>query len=95
MLIVLLILVPLASILAIESSIMISSRVNDVRSAQQYSGLLVIPFAALYVLGEIRSFTFSVVNLLIIAVVLIFIDFTFFFLSTKIFNREEILTKWK
>jgi len=70
-------------------------RVNDVRAANQFGGLLVIPFAALYVLGEINFVPLTANNLLIISAVLLVVDVILFFVSRSTFRREEILTKWK
>jgi ABC-type proline/glycine betaine transport system ATPase subunit len=72
-----------------------SARVNDVRAANQFGGLLVIPFGALYVLGEINFVPLAAKNLLIPSVVLLFVDVLLFFLSRATFRGEEILTKWK
>jgi ABC-2 type transport system permease protein len=49
--VIMLLLVPLAAIVSVELSVIISSRINDVRSAQQLSSLIVNPFAHIYVLG--------------------------------------------
>jgi hypothetical protein len=57
-------------------------------------GLLVIPFAALYVLGEINFVPLTASNLLIISSVLLFIDILLFLASKSTFRREEILIKW-
>jgi hypothetical protein len=56
---------------------------------------LVIPFAALYVLGEINFVPLTANNLLIISAVLLVVDVILFFVSKSTFSREEILTKWK
>jgi ABC-2 type transport system permease protein len=86
---------PLACIMSIEFSILVSSRVNDVRSAQQLSALIIIPFFALYLLIEVRVITLDVYPLLLIGGILAIIDIGLFFASRAIFQREEILTKWK
>jgi hypothetical protein len=65
------------------------------RAANQFGGLLVIPFAALYVLGEINFVPLTANNLLIISAVLLVVDVILFFVSKSTFSREEILTKWK
>ena len=51
----LLLAVPLACLFSVEMNIIVSARVSDVRAANQFGSLLVIPFAALYVLGEIKG----------------------------------------
>jgi ABC-2 type transport system permease protein len=86
---------PLACVFSVELNIIVSSRVNDVRAANQFGGLLVIPFAALYVLGEINVVPLTANNLLIISAILLLVDAFLFFVSRSTFRREEILTKWK
>jgi ABC-2 type transport system permease protein len=86
---------PLACLFSVEVSVIVSSRVSDVRTANQFGALLVIPFAALYVLGEINVVSLTADNLLIIAAVLFLVDVILFFISRSTFRREEILTKWK
>ncbi len=86
---------PLACLLGVESSVFISSRVADLRVAQQLSGLLVLPFAALYVAGEIGAVPLHATNLLVIAGALAIIDVLLFFVTRSVFRREEILTRWK
>ncbi|MFX1502227.1 MAG: ABC transporter permease, partial [Promethearchaeota archaeon] len=82
-------------IMTVELSIIISSRVNDVRTAQQLSVLAIIPFLAIYILTETKIFTLDTNILLIIAGIVAVIDVCLFFASRVIFQREEILTKWK
>jgi ABC-2 type transport system permease protein len=86
---------PLACLFSVELNVIVSARVNDVRAANQFGGLLVIPFAALYVLGEINVVPLTANNLLILSAVLLFVDAILFFVSRSTFRREEILTKWK
>ena len=93
--VIMLLLVPLAAITAIEVSIIISARVNDIRTAQQLGSLIVIPFALLYVLGEVNAFPLTVPYLLLLAAIILVVDVVLFRLATATFNREEILTKWR
>jgi ABC-2 type transport system permease protein len=91
----LLILVPVAIILSVEFSVIVSSRVNDVRSAQSFGILMFFPFLAIYLAGEIGIISLDINNLLIISGILFAVDVILFFVSTTTFRREEILTKWK
>jgi ABC-2 type transport system permease protein len=93
--IVVLLLGPLACLLAVGYNVLISSRVNDVRAAQQLGALILLPFAAIYVLSETRVFDLTTNNLLIMAAILAVVDVVVFFLAKATFQREEILTKWK
>ena len=93
--IILFLLAPLACILAVGYNILVSSRVSDVRTAQQLGALVIIPLGAVYLLSEIQVLTLTTGNMLIIAAVLAAIDVAVFFLVRVTFRREEILTKWK
>jgi ABC-2 type transport system permease protein len=86
---------PLACLFSVEMNVIVSARVSDVRAANQFGGVLVIPFAALYVLGEINAVSLTAKNLLVISAVLLLVDVILFFVSRATFRREEILTKWK
>jgi ABC-2 type transport system permease protein len=93
--VILFLLVPLACLLAVGYNILLSSRMNDVRTAQQLGTLILLPFGAVYFLSEIKVLTLTTNNLLIMAAVLVVIDVIVFFLVKATFQREEILTKWK
>jgi ABC-type Na+ efflux pump permease subunit len=93
--IILFLVIPAAEILSIELSVIISARVNDVRSANQLSGLMFIPFMIIYLAGEIQLITLNSTTLIVIAGLLALVDIGLFKLSTATFRREEILTKWK
>lgn len=93
--IILLLVAPLASILSVEVNVIVSARVGDIRAAQQLGGLMVLPFAGIYVAGEIGLVSLQPDNLLIISAILVALDLVLFFVSTAAFRREEILTKWK
>jgi ABC-type Na+ efflux pump permease subunit len=95
MAVILLALAPLACLYSVEVSIVVSSRVTDVRSAQQYAGVVFLPLILLYVAGEIGEPTLNTENLLIISGIFVVIVFALFQASTRTFHREEILTRWK
>jgi ABC-2 type transport system permease protein len=95
-LIVLLLMVPLATLLSVEWNVILSSRVSDVRVAQQIGMLLMLPFAGIYVCGELGIIALGVTrNLLLIAGVLLALDALLFLLARATFRREAILTRWK
>ena len=73
----------------------VSAKVNDVRTAQQLGSLIVIPFAIIYVLGEINVFPLTALYLLILSAVILVVDTGLFSLAVSTFRRDEILTKWK
>lgn len=94
--IIMFLIVPLVTLMSVELNVMISSRVSDIRTAQQMGFLPAIPFAALYVSSQFKIISLgSRTNLLAIAAVLFVVDIILSFLVTVTFRREEILTKWK
>ena len=93
--VILLVLAPLASILSIELTVILSARANDVRSVQQFTGVMFFPFLIIYVMTEIGVIQLTTINLLIMSGIFLVIDLLLFYLSTKTFKREEILTRWK
>ncbi len=91
-----LLLVPLGTVMSVEWSVLISSRVSDVRIAQQLGSLLILPFAGIYVAGELNLVQLGDTGtLLIIAGALALVDLLFLYVVQAAFRREEILTRWK
>ena len=95
MAVILLLLAPLAALLSVEGSVIVSARVSDVRSAAQLGGLMFVPFIGIYVAGEIGIITLDTNTLLIIAAILALLALALFFVSKATFQRDQILTKWK
>ena len=88
-------LAPLSAILSIELAIIASSRVSDVRGANQIAGLIIIPFVFIFFAEAEGIISFDIPTLLTFAIIVLILDVCLFFVSKSTFNREEILTKWK
>jgi ABC-2 type transport system permease protein len=93
--VILFVVAPLALLLSIELNIITSSRVTDVRAAGQAGSLMFLPFIGIYLASEIGVITLDTNTLLIIAGVIAVLDVVMFRISTSLFQREQILTKWK
>lgn len=86
---------PLACVLSVEANVLISSRVNDIRAAQQLGAFVILPIILVMVFASTVQ-TFPLVTLaLILSGGLALADVVMFYLSKATFQREEILTKWK
>jgi ABC-2 type transport system permease protein len=94
MAVVLLLAMPLAALVAVEASVVISSRATDVRAAQQYAGALILPFFLLYIAGEL-GLSLDAGHLLLVSAALGVVALGLYFASLRAFRREEILTRWK
>jgi ABC-2 type transport system permease protein len=86
---------PLMAILAVLVSVMVSSRVNDPRVAEQLSMVVILPVLAMF-FGQVSGlFLINRQMILILAVVLLLVDVGLVFLAVRLFQRETILTRWK
>ncbi len=86
-------LAPLACILSVEVNVLISSRVSDVRAAQQLGGMVVLPIIIVMLLASTVQ-TMPLLTLsLVVSAALAIADVALFYLSKATFQREEILTR--
>lgn len=92
--VIVLIAAPLAALLAIEASVVISSAATDIRLAQQYSGLVTVPFFFVYIAAEV-TLGLDAVTLLLISGVMALAAAGLYFVNLRTFRRDEILTRWK
>ena len=93
-LIVLILCVPLIVMIAVTAMVAISSRVNDPRTAQQISGVAVIPVLTIF-FGQLAGvLILSPLFALASAVILVALAIASISLAVRIFQREVILTRW-
>jgi ABC-2 type transport system permease protein len=86
---------PLMALMAVCVSVMVSSRVNDPRVAEQVSMVVIVPLLALF-FGQLSGVVLINRQLVIaIAVAMVFLDIGLIYLAQRLFQREAILTRWK
>ncbi len=86
---------PLLAIASVSVAVMVSSRANDPRVAEQLSMLVILPLLAVF-FGQIAGFFFINERLILwMAAVLALIDIGLLAFATQLFQRETILTRWK
>jgi len=86
---------PLLAILATTFALMVSSRVNDPRVAQQISMVIIIPVMAGF-FGQVSGlFVINTQLISIVAFVLLALDVLMIYLASQVFDRESILTRWR
>ncbi|MFQ5342464.1 MAG: ABC transporter permease subunit [Anaerolineae bacterium] len=86
---------PLLSVLAMNVAVIISSRVNDVRVAEQLSGLVVLPLIAVAMAQTAGRILFDFRSFVVGAVILALIDIIILYVGVRLFQRETILTRWR
>lgn len=86
---------PLLALMAVCFAMMISSRVNDPRVAEQVSMVIIVPVLAGF-FGQVAGlFVLNEKIITWVALIIIIIDGLLVYLTTKVFQRESILTRWK
>jgi ABC-2 type transport system permease protein len=86
---------PLMAIMAVNVSVMVSSRVQDPRVAEQLSMIVIVPVLGLF-FGQISGlFLINQNIILILAAILVVADIGLVYLAVRVFQREAILTRWK
>jgi len=86
---------PLLALMAVFFSLMISSRVNDPRVAEQLSMVVIIPVMGVF-FGQLAGlFVLNRQLILASALVLILVDALLVYVAVRLFQRENILTRWK
>lgn len=86
---------PLLALLSVNFALMVSSRVNEPRVAEQLSAVVILPLLALFI-GQVAGvFLINRQLILLFTAILLVIDLLVISLAVKVFQRESILTRWK
>ena len=88
-----LVMVPLLTLLSVTLGVLISTRVNDVRVAQQIGGLVVVPVVGLGIAQVTGRVVLDNQAFLQFTLILIAIDVAVFVLARLAFQRENILAR--
>ena len=89
-----LLIAPTACLMSVLACVLVSSKVSDVRAAQQLGGFVVMPVVVL-MLGVLSGLLLlSPLTVIVFAGLYGSIDLGLFYFARAIFNRESILTKW-
>jgi ABC-2 type transport system permease protein len=86
---------PLLAVLSVNFSIIVSSRVNDPRVAEQFSAVVILPLLAIFFAQIAGLFYLNRNIVLLISLIVLLIDLGMLYISVRLFQRETILTRWK
>lgn len=86
---------PLMAVAAVSIMVMVSSRVTEPRVAEQISGLFVMPIVLLFVGQTVGLLIIDMQFVLWMALVFLVFDVLLVWLAMRVFQRENILTRWK
>lgn len=86
---------PLLALAAVSVAVMVSSRANDPRVAEQLSMLVILPLLGLF-FGQVTGLILVNQQVIIwMAIGVAVLDIGLLIFATQIFQREAILTRWK
>jgi ABC-2 type transport system permease protein len=86
---------PMCALVALQFATVISSRVNDARTAQQFGVLIVLPLTVVLIAQFMGAFWLSPSILGAIAIALFGVWVLLATVSVALFDREQILTRWR
>lgn len=89
------VLAPLCTVLAVNVGVIVSSRTNDPRVAEQLGGLLVLPLMALFIGPMAGIVQLSPTVFWITSALVLLVDAILVVVGARLFRRETILTRWK
>ncbi len=90
-----LVVAPLLTVLSVNVAIIISSRVNDPRAAEQIGMLVMLPLLLLFFGAIFGLFPLNTTTMLLLALATLVLDIGLMVLGVNLFQRETILTHWK
>ncbi len=90
-----LIIVPLLTVFSVNVAIIISSRVNDPRAAEQLGMLVILPLMLIFLGAIFGLIPLNTTTMLLLGAITLLADAGLIVLGVKLFQRETILTQWK
>jgi ABC-2 type transport system permease protein len=90
-----LVLGPAAALVSLQAAIVISSRVNDARTAQQFGVLIILPLTTVFVAQFTGAWLLTTPVLALASVALLAVWAGLTVVSVRLFDRETILTRWR
>jgi len=82
---------PLYAFLATTSGLIISSRVNDIKAAQQIGSIVILPVLGLLIMAQ---YNMGIYPMIVFSAILFILDIILFEIAVYVFKREEVLVRW-
>ena len=86
---------PAAALVSLQAAIIVSSRVNDARTAQQFGILIILPLTIVFVAQFSGAMLITAPVLAVIGIGLLAVWVLLAVVSVALFDRETILTRWR
>jgi ABC-2 type transport system permease protein len=86
---------PTVGLSSVVAGVIVSSRVNDPRVAQQVGGIIIVPIIALTLLQSTATLLVGAAGYLLMAVFVFIASLVGLRAGVALFDREAILTRWR
>ncbi len=86
---------PLLAIAAVNLAVIVSSRVNDPRVAEQVAGVLIVPVLGVLFAQVSGLIVLNLAFITVAILIMIAVDAAMIYFGAQLFQRETILTRWK
>ncbi|HET7167868.1 MAG TPA: ABC transporter permease [Candidatus Limnocylindrales bacterium] len=86
---------PAVGLSSVVAGVIVSSRVNDPRVAQQIGGVIIVPVVALVLVQASGTILIGATGYLLVSAVILAISLAGLRLGVRLFDREAILTRWR
>jgi ABC-2 type transport system permease protein len=86
---------PAVGLLSVVAGVIVSSRVNDPRVAQQIGGVVIVPIIGVTLLQATGTLLVGASGYLVLAAIVLAISLVGLRIGVALFDREAILTRWR
>ncbi len=86
---------PAVGLSSVVAGVIVSSRVNDPRVAQQVGGIVIVPIIGMTLLQATGTVLVGVTGFLLVAAIVLVISVVGLRIGVALFDREAILTRWR
>jgi ABC-2 type transport system permease protein len=86
---------PSIGLASVVAGVIVSSRVNDPRVAQQIGGVVVVPIIALVLVQASGTILVGPSGYALVSAIVLIIAFVGLRIGVRLFDREAILTRWR
>ena len=86
---------PAVGLSSVVAAVIVSSRVNDPRVAQQIGGVIIVPIIGVTLLQATGTLLVGASGYLVLALVVLVVSLVGLRIGVALFDREAILTRWR
>ena len=86
---------PAVGLASVVAGVIVSSRVNDPRVAQQVGGVIIVPIIAVVIVQATGTVLVGALGYTLMAIAVLVVSIIGLRIGVRLFDREAILTRWR